>query len=780
MNHINLFNIYNKKLIKNKKILYFITSLSIFLAVIISLTVPQVAHQSRDYLDNKMIEINGGDLQIQLSRDYSNEKFFEEIEKIKNEGCQVTTAYRGRSYCIIGSNRIVTSAIISDYDIDDDEVIIGEALSKSSKLKEGDTINLSIKGGSVKEYKIKEVEHLAKGVSNDNEILGYAKVKYTSDMDVSNLSKNIYISGKDGQELCNRLKNIDSDNRYMPLEEKKRNVIDNEALEETSLGILSIATYIISILCIVSTISMIMFQRKKDIAILRMLSIKISDIKKSVMLEISIWFVPVIIISSILSYPLSILLLSYKGIKYTEGIAWAILFILKNLAFNILALFIISMISLQLISCMRPISILKNSSSDELRKKLKKVSLECIFVVPLIMVLYCIISNNMGSLIGLIGLTAFCIIFVIFTCIIFKIISSIVPLRFINLRYCFKSIKKNLFGFVVVLVSITITLWFILIGFYLEGSIKDNMTKSIKEALPYNYTVDTNNSEEFDSLLDATKSVKGYDKLYSINGNVTNMDKKTPYRNITIYEVNPDKYSAKFNICEGENLFEGDKEGAIISDEMHNNCKINVGDTLDVTTKNGNIKIMVKGIYKSCGINDIAVYKENKELGEEIEYLINAENTDFANGLSDLDIFNINDVGANLAASLMKFLKVFKILSVITIFSSLLFDINIMKMNSSLEEKDEAIIKSLGIGSKFIRKSNNIKAIIMMILTSALSVGMFNFIMSTVFKGMFHCSGSVGTIGIISMVIISLIICFAAFSKNTISSKVDLELLRND
>lgn len=249
---------------------------------------------------------------------------------------------------------------------------------------------------------------------------------------------------------------------------------------------------------------------------------------------------------------------------------------------------------------------------------------------------------------------------------------------------------------------------------------------------------------------------------------------------VTTYEVNPDKYSAKFNICEGENLFEGDKEGAIISDEMHNNCKINVGDTLDVTTKNGNIKIMVKGIYKSCGINDIAVYKENKELGEEIEYLINAENTDFANGLSDLDIFNINDVGANLAASLMKFLKVFKILSVITIFSSLLFDINIMKMNSSLEEKDEAIIKSLGIGSKFIRKSNNIKAIIMMILTSALSVGMFNFIMSTVFKGMFHCSGSVGTIGIISMVIISLIICFAAFSKNTISSKVDLELLRND
>ena len=86
---------------------------------------------------------------------------------------------------------------------------------------------------------------------------------------------------------------------------------------------------------------MIMFQRKKDIAILRMLSIKISDIKKSVMLEISIWFVPVIIIASILSYPLSILLLSYKGIKYTEGIAWAILFILKNLAFNILALFII-------------------------------------------------------------------------------------------------------------------------------------------------------------------------------------------------------------------------------------------------------------------------------------------------------------------------------------------------------------------------------------------------------------------------------------------------------
>ena len=45
---------------------------------------------------------------------------------------------------------------------------------------------------------------------------------------------------------------------------------------------------------------------------------------------------------------------------------------------------------------------------------------------------------------------------------------------------------------------------------------------------------------------------------------------------VTTYEVNPDKYSAKFNICEGENLFEGDKEGAIISDEMHNNCKINV------------------------------------------------------------------------------------------------------------------------------------------------------------------------------------------------------------
>ncbi|MSR91401.1 hypothetical protein [Inconstantimicrobium porci] len=48
-----------------------------------------------------------------------------------------------------------------------------------------------------------------------------------------------------------------------------------------------------------------------------------------------------------------------------------------------------------------------------------------------------------------------------------------------KLMYSFKDVKKNFMSFILVVVSITMTLWFVLIGYYLNSTIKNNMQKAI-------------------------------------------------------------------------------------------------------------------------------------------------------------------------------------------------------------------------------------------------------------------------------------------------------------
>ena len=82
---IEIFKLYNRKKIKNEKVLYIFTIISILIAVGISLIIPQVNVENEKYIESNIEVINGGDLNINVGKNPQKE-FDEKLIELKNEG----------------------------------------------------------------------------------------------------------------------------------------------------------------------------------------------------------------------------------------------------------------------------------------------------------------------------------------------------------------------------------------------------------------------------------------------------------------------------------------------------------------------------------------------------------------------------------------------------------------------------------------------------------------------------------------------------------------------
>lgn len=776
MRWIEIFKIYNLKLLKKEKVLFLFTTLSILITVTISLVIPQINLENTKYLENNIRKINGGDLNISLRGEQTKE-FQDKIQELKTKDLEIKVSSFNICYYKKQSNKIIGTMVSGDYSLERDEIILQSTLANSLNLKEGDFVELDTLGSGVLKYKIKDIEPMAMGVDADVELLGYGKVQQNEKINISKARNMIYISGQDGEALKEELMKYDDSNMYTSIKDKKGGMERQMSIQSAVLGTLSTVGYIVSALAIISTTIMLILKRKRDIAILRMISVDIKDIKRALNLEISLWLAGPIFLGGLISYRVSKLILNYVGIETGNITMENISLILKGVIFNIIIFFMLINIALMLIKSIKPLAIIREDEKL-IKKSTKKIVIITSICLPLFLGGYSIYSGSILTLGSSLIIILLIMIFLVIVTLVVKLL-SLIHFRNSVLMYSIKSIKNNFFSFILVLLSLTLTLWFILIGFSLQDSIKDNFNNSLSKILPYNYIAESKDNEGLENILNNESDVKAYTKTFGISGKVQNTLNNNMYKSVSIDEVNKDDYNVKFKIKEGEDLFQGDN-GIIITSEMKERNNLEIGDMLSVETVKGTFQYKIKGVYDCGGINSLSILKENVEVGESISYMVKSKSDKFIDKLKDSTVININSIGESLSSGLGRFLKIFRILSLICVLSTVLFNINMLYMNYSQGEKDDEIIRALGLGNSFLLKSQGVKIFFFIILSSALSLGVYYFSIQLFISAMFKTSVEVGLITVGITLINAFVLSLIAFNLpiRNIINKRDINLLR--
>ncbi|MBU3228522.1 FtsX-like permease family protein [Clostridium algidicarnis] len=168
------------------------------------------------------------------------------------------------------------------------------------------------------------------------------------------------------------------------------------------------------------------------------------------------------------------------------------------------------------------------------------------------------------------------------------------------------------------------------------------------------------------------------------------------------------------------------------------------------------------------------------EVGESISYMVKSKSDKFIDKLKDSTVININSIGESLSSGLGRFLKIFRILSLICVLSTVLFNINMLYMNYSQGEKDDEIIRALGLGNSFLLKSQGVKIFFFIILSSALSLAVYYFSIQLFISAMFKTSVEVGLITVGITLINAFVLSLIAFNLpiSNIINKRDINLLR--
>ncbi|MGL5577371.1 MAG: FtsX-like permease family protein [Sarcina sp.] len=491
------------------------------------------------------------------------------------------------------------------------------------------------------------------------------------------------------------------------------------------------------------------------------------------------WIFLPILLSGVISYFSLEGILSVSGISI-DGISNAsIVTMLKGILFNTALFFLLINISLMLLKGITPISIFREDNNI-LRKTNKKVFLIAIFMIPILLVVYSVFCGEIENIGGIVIVISGILIFLGMIASVIKILAK---LKFKNyeLMYSIKSIKNSFSYFVLVVLSLTMTLWVMLIGFNLENAIKENYNEALDNSLPYNYYIKSEDESETKKILKSSLEVEGVIRYSAIEGIIKNQDFNDYFRMIEINEVDEKDYGIDFRVIEGENLFEGE-EGVLISDVLQSKSGVKVNDILEIETSKERIEKRVKGIYKSGGVNTLSILKENVEWGDGAEFLVKATSGKFIDNIKNSSVIAVDDLGEKMAVYVSGFLKLFRIVSIICFLGTILFNINIVYINCSKDERDEEILLSLGCGKEFILRGHIIKIIISMSLAVILSLGIYSAIVKLFFAMMFNGRGEISVEIVFINIILGLIISVISFRYpfKKIVKKKELELLRID
>ncbi|AVQ38020.1 ABC transporter permease [Clostridium botulinum] len=775
MKWFDVFKLYNLKKLKSEKVILTFTALSIFVTTLISLLVPQIMKNTKEIMDNSIRQLNGGTLRVQVQ--YPSKKFNDEIASLKKEGYKVMVQELTNGYYKNSNGKKTIGKLISGkFNIGKDEIILYKSIANNIKAKVGDKIEIEYPEIGSKSYVVKKIENMPYGVDNDSKILGYGKILSDKNIEIRNQGL-VVINGGDGEKLKERLKNIENGYVYSSLEDKNKSVQSDVDKEIMAYTVITEMAYILSIITIITTTVMILLRRKKDFAILKMLSIKSKILKKSMVLELSLTIIVPVILAALCSFKLSTVILAFNKTNELISASEKVVIIFKGVVFNCVLFFLFLNIALMMLKNIEPLSIVRQEET-KLKKIRKKILISSVILVPILLFAYSLYLGRLAAFAGGCFILLFIGIFLLITLCILRLI-TLIPFKNNVFLYGFKSIQKNFMSFTMILLNITITIVFLLIGFTLDNTIKYSMNKTMKNSLPYDYILLQKSGRDLEKNLKNNDYVNKYSKFYNISGKVTNSNIKS--KAIRIAEVKKEDYKAQYKIIEGKDIFQGSKDQIIISDKYKKINNLKLGDFINVESLAGNFKYKIKGIYDGGEFNSQTILKEYSGIGEEsISYIIKSNSDKWMDGIKDSYVVSVDSLSDSISSMLNKSLDIFKYLCFLCIFSSVLFNMNMVYMNYIENKKDETIIIALGIGKGFCMKYELFKLLLLIVTSTIMSFGIYVLVLKTALGLFLNSDIYISFLYLLASMVISTVLSIITFNLpiRNLKKKVSFELLK--
>jgi putative ABC transport system permease protein len=723
VNWLNIFKTYNLKKIRKEKLLVLFTILTILITTTLSIVVPLISAEMDNFNNQNIRCANGGDLFIKTS--YESKTFNEEIEKLQNEGYTITYKKSSSSFFQNAAGKKFYANLISgEQALEKNEIILDSSMAKNLTAKVGDIIKVNTDMG-YKEYTVKSIEAIPVGVTTDETIIGYGKIS-------DNVTKGnyIYINGNtDGEAIKEGLKAKEDGYLYISLKDKEEALKNETKVQTATFGVLTTMGYILSSVAIITTSIMLITRRKRDISIMKLLSLRNKDIKNAMRIELLIIILAPVILSIPATIGLDTLILKMNFIPHSISLINVFNIIVKGILLNILFFEIFSNLPMLIIDDFKGIWLLRENEEKSTVLK-KRFFIYFILLIPVMLLVYSIYIGSAFNFITSVVICVIITIFLVLSSILIKIFSS---LHYKNqlLMYSFRNISKNFLTFILTIVSVSITVVFMMIAISLNNTVKESMNNSLDVALPYNYILSNKESLDIDSIFTKSNGVDGYIKVYASTGKVLNDSIKA--KDINLTEVKKEECKLDFKIVEGENLFEGE-DGCLITSQYQKQNNLKVGDVLNIYYKDENLDIRIKGIYYNSIINSKDILLPYGGYSTNSRFYVKSFNTKWMNSLGDTPVISIDILGSAFSMYLAKFLKIFKALSILVVFASLLFNINLFNITFIEERKEETLIRALGLGKSFISKVYIFKGGLLSIVSSTLAYSFYMLISKSLLK----------------------------------------------
>ena len=736
---------------KENKIIGCFVIISIIISVSISLAIPQINYGLDKNWKAQAYEQNGADIKVEMN--FDSIKFNETLEKLDEiENIEEIFEFAGS---IEKENKQTFSDILlGEYNLNSDEIILSNNVAKVLNVSVGD--NVEVFG---EKYKVKDIESKVKAVGQQGEQMGYVKVSGVNFDTTKAYGKLILINANNIEEVVKELKKVEDKFTYTTVQDIEQQIEAKVSSNTMALSILNTMCIIMTIISLISSIFLIITKSNKEIAIMKITGIEYKKIKKAFQLQFYCYSIPAVLLGSILSMYLTKIILKMDYIIYKvdkinikQMIIGAILFIIMYMIYII--------IGTGLIKNIDPLTVIKVSKE---KVKIKKTLILSLLFTIISLIAY---SNYVGSVNVISGSFIIIALITIFFIISYILLSLLILLRpkKVMRKYCILHIKQKRNPIILTILSLSFTILFFLIGFTLSKTIGHSFDKGLQSKIEYNYMITTSDPNSIESKLLQDDETGKYTKLYRKNGVLYYNEKVDS--SVNLCGIDSNEFGVKFKILEGKDLLEGDKEGVLITSKLANDLKLGVNDEINIIVKNINYKYKIKGIYEADTINpgDILIQKEALQgEADNILYLANIKSSDVADKLTNVGIVAVQNIGNSLEQSMNNMLKIFKLLCFICIFSSIIFNINIIYINSIEYFRNFVIVRALSIAKWELYKQILTEMIIILFITIIMSLGIYFWILKLAMGIMFGASVELTTKMIIPPILISLIIISIIF-----------------
>jgi putative ABC transport system permease protein len=726
---IKLFKLYNLRMLRSRRLLYAFLVLSVVIAVSIALAIPQIMARTELALNGQAAELNGAGLRVEA--EYESRLFQDELEKLRVQGITVRTTSVYSSPFQNGTKQTYADILAGDYDLPEDGILLYAALAEELKVKEGDTV-----AAAGRTYRVAGIEKAAYGVDGQSEMLGYGKVKVLEGLGRVPFSTLFLIDGGDSAQLKEQLKRVEPQFRYSTVEDQKATInfkLNNNA---AALTILHTLSYFMTLLSVLSSILMIIMHRQRDTAIIRLLGVPVKALQTALRAELCMLIVPAVCAGALLSLPAANYLLLFHGVPDSSDSSGALRIAGSGALMFAVIYVVFIFIATRAIKAVHPMAIVRGDavSWKQTRRSITWLSLGFGLVTLFV---YAVYVGRASALFSSLLILLFTGLFFAVALLGVRLI-SVWPYRSRLLLYSSRNLRANRHSFAVTVFSLGLTILFLLIGFTLDQTIRDSFNQGTESKLSYNYLVSTGDPAGLEQALRTTADVTGYTKLYQRSGFLTNQEGMR--RPVQLSSLKPEEYQLRYQLLEGEDVFEGRPDEVLVSSEFRNRLGVGIGEVLKAEIGGKPVELRIKGIYEAGGLNQWDVLQPSGAGGqyERVMYLVKAGSGQFKEGLGQMISIHVGIQGEFLAKMISDFLAIFKWLCGVCIFSSILFNLNLVYMGMLQDYREGLIIGALGLGDGFLSRYAWLKAAVSLVFSLLLSLGLYAGLLKLALSLMMH------------------------------------------